>query len=50
MRAIAFWLLHLPWVAGWLWTKPQAEQHSTWESAVALSNLPSPYKKRPIGR
>jgi len=45
LRNVAFWLQHLPWVAGWLWAKLQAEPKSTKETAVALSDLPSPYLK-----
>jgi len=28
LRNVAFLLLHVPWVAVWLWTKPQAEQQN----------------------
>jgi hypothetical protein len=42
LRATAFWLMHQPQVAGWLWSNPQAGTEPTERRAVALGSSPLP--------
>jgi hypothetical protein len=54
MQAAAFCFLRLVWVAGWLWSNPQAVRRdgTIWSGGqefVALLTYPIPYKKASMG-